>query len=91
MIKEPTLMICNKSFVDDNGDGVAKGAEYWVISYNEDLYYVFDNKENCSTIRAYRAIAWGALGVDGYIGKIPVNKFITLGQFREIRMKNILD
>ena len=34
---------------------------------------------------------WGALGVDGYIGKIPVNKFITLGQFREIRMKNILD
>ena len=83
MIKEPTLMICNKSFVDDNGDGVAKGAEYWVISYNEDLYYVFDNKENCR--------AWGAWGVDGYIGKIPVNKFITLGQFREIRMKNILD
>lgn len=27
----------------------------------------------------------------GYLGKIPINKFITLGQFRELRMKNILD
>lgn len=87
MIKEPTLMICKKSCVNNlTGQGVAKDSEYWVISCDnyESHYYVFDNKENCHRSKTY-------VRSYGYLGRIPENKFITLAEFRELRMKSILD
>lgn len=102
MIKEPTLMICKKSCVDADGDGVAKGGEYWVISYDSDSYLVFDNKENCSSSKAYKRFTvpfyYGKTKIKthigtyyGYVGKIPANKFMTLAEFRDFRMGSILD
>lgn len=97
IITEPTLMICKKSCVSTQGDGVAKGGEYWVISYDSDTYLVFDNKETCRFSRAYNRFVvpfypGQRIGPNyGYIGKIPANKFMTLSEFRDLRMGSILD
>lgn len=97
IITEPTLMICKKSWSTQD-EGVAKGGEYWVISYDTDTYLVFDNKEKCKfSSRAYNRFAvpfypGQRIGPNyGFIGKIPANKFMTLAEFRDLRMGSILD
>lgn len=75
-------VICKKTFVFPSGQGVAKHAEYYV----KDCFLDNELENNFAVYKDNLTFSR-----DNFIGFIPRNFFMTLAEFRDLRIDQIFD
>ena len=87
MINKLQKLICKKPYVDVKGNGVAKWAEYYVESMFE--MEMIEGKFVNTSVN-YRVFTEPYTNNEFFVGVFPIKNFISLAEFRNIRIDDIL-